>query len=692
MKKPIQARSSYQQLVIAYQEGEFVGPACLRLASIDYEAKDYRTALPLFQRAATLASSDAVRLLARYYEAVCLEQTGRRDDTRQVYEEILAVTKDNPYRDDAHLALANLAMSQHHPNEAFKEYEALSREGTRPGLQAEASLKAGLLAKDLAQNDTALALFNRAASLSGANAAVRAEAFINQLHILYDTNKYKALLEAYVGIRPGLPAAMQPEAMLLAASSQRQLGKQTEARALYDEILNEFPRSPQVPEARYQRIISLYAANEPNFVKEADLFLGSGAEPVKIDQVRLMKADTLFKGGDYAGAALAYGALDGSSNLPAKYKAEATYRLGYCYAQARKPEQTVAAFSKFLKNYPESPLAAKAFVQRAVAYEQLQNYPSALADFNEVINDHKEAKEREFALEHKALILGQQKDDRGMTEAFRMLLKDYPKTEVAGLAHFSIARAAFEDSRDYSTALVEYLAARTADPKEYGARSALMVILCEYQLKDRPKLTEEVAAYQKAKSQPDVPPSILLWLGEQEYDEKNYAAAEGHLAVATAVLGKSNSEAWLMLARARVYLEKWDGALEATQKYLAGISPEPRERALGLLIQGDAQVALRRFDDADKSVNETLQLQPEGSLNAKARLLGGKLLYAQGKYDDAAKAYRSIAVLYDDKDITPVALSRAAEAFDKAGRPDDAKKASDELKAKYPTYTENQTM
>ncbi len=219
-----------------------------------------------------------------------------------------------------------------------------------------------------------------------------------------------------------------------------------------------------------------------------------------------------------------------------------------------------------------------------------------------------------------------------------------------------------------------------------------MVILCEYQLKDRAKLTAEVAAYQKAKGQPDVPPSILLWLGEQEYDEKDYAAAEGHLAGATASLGKSNTEAWLMLARSRVYLEKWDGALEASQKYLAGISPEPRERALGLLVQGEAQVALRRFDDAQKSVDETLQLQPEGSLNAKARLLGGRLLFAQGKYDEAAKTYRSIAVLYDDKDITPQALARAAEAFDKAGKPDDAKKASEELRAKYPTYTESRAM
>jgi len=109
-------------------------------------------------------------------------------------------------------------------------------------------------------------------------------------------------------------------------------------------------------------------------------------------------------------------------------------------------------------------------------------------------------------------------------------------------------------------------------------------------------------------------------------------------------------------------------------------------------VQGDAQVALRRFEEAQKSVDETLQLQPEGSLNAKARLLGGKLLYAQAKYDEAAKAYQSIAVLYDDKDITPQALTRAAEAFDKAGRPDDAKKANDELKAKYPTYTDGRPM
>ncbi len=451
LKKTVQARSTYQQLVIAYQDGEFVGPACLRLATIDYESKDYRTALPLFQRAATLATSDAVRLLARYYEAVCLEQLGRRDDTRQVYEEILAVTKDNPYRDDAHLALANIALSQHHPNEAFKEYDALSREGTHPGLQAEASLKAGLLAQATSGRTTPRSPCSTALPASrAATPPCAPRRILAQLHLLYDTNKYKQLLEAYPGIRPALPANTQPEAMLLAANSHRQLGKHAEARALYDDILDNFPRTSAGARG------ALPAHHQPVCGERRELRQGSRPFPGfrgRAGQDRPGAADEgrhAFQGrrlhGRGAGVRRA-----GRFRQPARQvQGRSLLSAGVLLRAGAQTGADRGGVHKFLENYPESPLAAKAFVQRAGAYQQLQNYPSALADFNEVINDHKEAKEREFALEQKALILGQQKDDRGMAEAFRALLKDYPKTEVAGLAHFSIARAAFEDSRDYS--------------------------------------------------------------------------------------------------------------------------------------------------------------------------------------------------------------------------------------------------
>jgi TolA-binding protein len=681
------ARSSYQNLVISFKEGQFVGAATYRLATIDFNAQSYRSAQPLFERSATLAKADDVRLSSLYFDALCLEKLDRRDETAPIYADILSITANNPFRDDARLALAHLAILDKHPGDAFKQYEALSREAAKPALQAEASLKAGLLARELDQNDTAGALFTRATTLPGASATVRADAMIAQLHLLYDTNKYRQLLDAYAATRPAMTDALQPEAMLLAANAQRQLGQHAKAQAIYDEILAQYSQSPQAPEARYQRIISLYASNDPNFVKEADDFVALSNDMTENDQVRLMKADTLFKKGDYLAAAYAYNVLDGSPNLPVKYRAETAYRLGYCYAQAHDAEKTVDAFTRFLHQYPDHPFTVKALIQRAVAYEQEKKYENALTDFNTVITEHAGAKEREAALQQKALILGEQGDDRGMTEAFRALLKDYPKTDSAGLANFYIGRAAFA-AADYAGALESFESARRAAPKEYGAKAGLLIILCEYQLKNAAKLTSDIAAYEGAKMQPPVPSEILRWLGEKEYDAKEYASAEKHLATATSSPGNLLPDTWLLLARARLNLEKWDGALTAAGHYLeAEGSMEPAAHAQGLLVRGEALVGLERYDEAQKAADEMLELQPEGTLNAKARLLAGRVALARGKFQEAAKSFMSVSVLYDDPQITPQALAQAADAFEKAGQSDEAAKATEQLKTRYPDYT-----
>ena len=688
LKRTAAARSSYQNLTVSFQEGEFVGPACFRLATIDYEARDYQTALGLFRRAADLTKAQDVILYSRYSEALCLEQLGRKDETKEVYDNILSFTTDNPYRDDAHLKLGELATSEHHPNEAFKQYDALAHDAAKPALQAESSLKAGILAHEIGQDETATALLTRAISLPGASATVRGDAMIAQLHLFYDTNKYKELLAAYPSMRPALPTAVQPEAMLMAANADRQLGKHQEARAVYDELITQYSNTPQAPEARYQRIISLYAADDANFPKEADDFLLVSVDPTKSDEVRLMKADTLFKRRDYANAALAYSTLDSSFNLPAKYKAETQYRLGYSEAQARQPEKAVAAFSRFLREFPDNPLAVKALILRGMAYQQLKKYDAALKDFTEVADDHKDAKEREAAMTQRALILGAQNDPKGMIEAFHALLKEYPNTptDVTALAHYSMANAAFNDLKDYSTALAEFDAARRADPKGYGTKCSLMAILCEYQLKDKAKLAADIDTYQKAKPVTPVPSTILGWLGQQEADDKNYAAAEPHLAAAVAAPG-STPELTLALARARLGLEKWDGALEAAQKYLTTVTNDPDERAQGLLAQAEAQVGLKQYEPAQKAIDDTLYIQPEGKLNARALILRGKCESAQGKYADAAKSYASVALLYDDDELTPQALRLAAEAYEKAGQAAEATKAKEELKTRFPNFT-----
>ena len=223
---------------------------------------------------------------------------------------------------------------------------------------------------------------------------------------------------------------------------------------------------------------------------------------------------------------------------------------------------------------------AKALVQRAVAYQQLKNYTSALADFNEVINDHKDAKEREMALEQKALILGQQDDPRAMTDAFRALLKDYPKTDAAGLAHYYIANAAFE-GKDYPTARAEFeRRAAGGRRRSTGAKASLMVILCEYQLKDKREAGGGGRRLPESRdgNRPCPRRSCAGW-ASRNTTPRITPAAEAHLTGATTALGNAPSDAWLLLARARLTLESHEDALDASETLSQGRGARNRRRA-----------------------------------------------------------------------------------------------------------------
>ena len=69
---------------------------------------------------------------------------------------------------------------------------------------------------------------------------------------------------------------------------------------------------------------------------------------------------------------------------------------------------------------------------------------------------------KEAALQQKALILGQEDNSKGMSDAFKQLLKEFPKTTVAAQANYYIGKAAFE-AKDYKVAKSEdFRAARKA--------------------------------------------------------------------------------------------------------------------------------------------------------------------------------------------------------------------------------------
>src|SRR5438876_5295619 len=90
------ARTNLQKVLNDYGDSEFAGPAAYALAEIAFAEKDYGAALPLFHRAAAKSKEPAVALSAHYFEARCLEATGRKEEAADIYALVAEVGNSNP--------------------------------------------------------------------------------------------------------------------------------------------------------------------------------------------------------------------------------------------------------------------------------------------------------------------------------------------------------------------------------------------------------------------------------------------------------------------------------------------------------------------------------------------------------------------------------------------------------------------
>ncbi|MGZ5020047.1 MAG: tetratricopeptide repeat protein, partial [Chthoniobacterales bacterium] len=493
------ARQAFQSVLDEYGESEFAGAAAYGVGEILFNQKDYTSASGAFHRAAAKAKEPALALSARYFEARCLENLDRKDDAANLYLQVVETKNPNPFREDARLAAGTLLLNRGRKAEAFKQYEALAGETGKAALKAEATVRAGLVASDLAQGekgkpdkamlDKATTLLQKARTLPEGG-KWRGIATTGLLRVLYNSGQYAQVLTEHKRVQEEIPEDARAEMMLLTANSERQLGHDKEAEAIYAQIVAKYPNREEAKDARYQRLINIYNANPTALMNEVDQYLATNPSGERGDQARLLKAEAFYKQGNFAEAAPIYEALR-VSQLSPKLRAECAYKLGWCYVQQKETSRVVDAFTYFIKAFPENAQAASALTQRALAYEEQKNYDAAIADLDLLIRDYATAKEREAALQQKALLMGQQENTKGMTEAFQQLLKDFPKSPAAAQANYYIGKAAFE-AKDYKNALPALEAARKLNKEQYYTPATVRIISAYFYQKNRTALTSEI--------------------------------------------------------------------------------------------------------------------------------------------------------------------------------------------------------
>jgi TolA-binding protein len=571
--------------------------------------------------------------------------------------------------------------------------QALAQTTENPDLKAEATVRSGLWQLELNQPEKAQEDLKRALEMPNIG-KWKDVAQIGLVQMKYNESKYQEIVDEFGGGAKEISADSRPQFLVLVGNSFRQLGKIPEALKLYDQLIREAPGTMYGKDAAYERLVCLYQLDGENLLREIESFLGSHNDSTKRDQVLLMKAEQLFKKQDYAAAAPVYEVVSKSRQLAGNYKAKALYKFAWCSLQKGANDKASAGFTSLIEGYPTTESIASALFHRGIARLRTKDMAGALGDLNQLIVKHPQAKEREPALEQRAIIQGQQNDNAGMAETYKQLLKEFPNTTAAADANYWIGWVAFEN-KNYKDVPAPLGAARDADKEKYLERASLRILLSHYYLENWDAVASEIDLYLSAGGKGQVPEQVLRGAGMHYYELGDRADDDGARTAnfqnaakfleLTCKRDDAKPDDFLNLGRSQLHLGKFKEAVDALGAYLKS-AKEPAPRCVGSIAMAQSLIGLGDFDGAQKAADEALTLQSEGRLNADARIVTGDIQKARGNSDAAAKIYDSVAVIIDDEEITPRALEKAIAAYQKAGSDTDAKRLLNTLKSRYPEY------
>lgn len=680
------ARANYESLLSRYSSGDFVGLASYRLAEMLYADKDYIRALPLFRAASVRLTQPTAVNAAKFFVARCLEASSQKSQALPLYEDLAKLTQNNPFQEASRLSVGRIFVDSKRREDALGILIPLSKEAQNPQIKAEAMARVGLTQLEMGKLDSAAETLNAAAAMPDLG-AWKGVVHTALYRLLFDRKDFKGVIANYS--REGaenISTENKLSILVIVASAHREIGETRDALGIYEQIARDFPGTPSAREAGYERLLILYNTGDTRLLEEVNTYLAANPGAPNIDRVSLMKAEALFKQGDFESAAPIYQiVVDKSHQLTGVHKGEARFKLGWCYVQTGAHDKAIAAFTAFLKDHPTHVKIPTALAQRGAAYMQLKQYPAAQKDFEELARKHPKSKEREYALENLALIQGQLGDNAKMAATFELLLQDYPDTAAKAKAHYWVGRSAF-DAKDYKKAATNLDKARQLSKEQYFERSSLAIMGCYYNLEDVDATAKEIESYKTGGGKAATPTDVIRWLALKYSERGANDKAEQYFQEIIA-RKETMPDDYLQLARSRVKIKKYKEALESFDAYLATIN-EPAPRARCLIEKADAQLAMQDWPGVEKTIKEALSLQPEGKLNGEARLRAGEAKIGQGNPLDAARIFEGVALTLEDDDVTPRALDKAIQARRQLGATEEVQRLENQLRSKYPEYAQ----
>lgn len=702
-----EAKKAYSDVITRYPKTESAASAAYRLGALIYNTKDFIKAAGYFETCARLTTSADVKLAALYNTALCYKQGDQKAKALASFKAVVAIKDPNQYKDTALLEVAAGSLEAGKKEEALGFFNQIIETNKDDKVIGDALLKAGLILNEQGKGEAAMKNFKRALDMKGLSSDQRGVAVFGLIQGYFVTGDYDNVINTYSANASTLPPEdLRSKMLLLVGNAHKQKQNYRQAVEVFLLLEKNHPDSPESLEAGYQKLLCFYQLGDKDVPVFSERFEERYGDKYRkheyLRMSRLIRADWYFANGKYVESAVAYSGIDMAA-VPPKVRANVLYKKGFAEAEAGKSNDAISSLSLYLTDYPKDDNAPLALAQRGISYKAVRSFDRALEDFRTIIKDYPGHSAAEMAYYQSGLIKGETRDLAGMVADLEALVAKFPASPAAAESFFRIGKGYFDmkQKETYRKALAPLRKSIELDSKEYLDKGSQLLIACQWLLEDVDGLANEVDKYLAARKDASITPKALTFLGVNYYNQGKFRESARYLNIASTPDAPANTEAvvWDYLGMAEFEGGNHEAALKAFDNYLAQ-TPEGAGRVRALLNKSRAFLALGKFDEAETTAIEGLQVAREGDLHAKLQILQGDIAMAHGdaleaagnkdagseEWKKAAGNFVVVSQFYVHPEITPEAAYKAVKALEKIGKKQEADSLRKQLQSKYPNF------
>jgi len=524
----------------------------------------------------------------------------------------------------------------------------------------------------------------------------------------------------YLVTKRNTPERTQSELML--GQIDLEAKRYGEARSDFERLLND-PNARDATDARAEAedgLIQVLLEQKDYNAAAARLESALSRLPATDPQryrAALSLGNCRYRQKQYEPAAAAYKIAAGA--MEAEVAAQGQYWHANAILAMDRFAEAAPLLAKFVTRFPKNPLAPKAQLKAADAYQAAKQGDAALAAYRVLVTNYPTAPEAAEAKKGLSGIVSSSNDPtellaalknvppaeraKGMlrvaqlyfdakktTEASNTLtelLKSKPEEEVQAEAQYLLGLI-YDGVSKTVPAITALSEATRLRPNATWAGDAQARLALLYIDAKQPALAEKAAiAALELKPTKEVEEPVRRALVQSQIDQMHWDVA---LASDQALLDTNPSPETAATAR---YLQAWitekqgkaDNALALWTK-IADAGAKDAYTSEAMLRVGNALLKAQKYDDAKQRYDKLLSDDPKSAFAVEARFNLGSALYNLDRPADAAASFDAVAEDKTAGAYIPTGLYWAGVAYDKAGKKPEAIQRLDKLVMQFPQH------